>query len=288
MAKPSSSQDALDLGTPTGIFALDDAIGGGIKPGQLVVLAGPTGGGKSALSTQIALYAAQWAAWNNKGDVLYFSYEMNAPELTNRLIIQATPEIRDGFHAPAGWSERDRPFVEASRKKISELPMRINEKGSGDWISLKAEIRDNTQSFSDGRRPALVVVDHIGLIGSADSGSDQEILDRVVRGLKTIATDLKVPVLALAQFSRKANSKNPDNRPLLSDLRGSSAIVSDANIVLLLHTPYIYLHDIEERRRLVASGAPVTLFVAKNRSGAQTDIDLEWVGPHLTFRERPH
>jgi len=99
-----------------------------------------------------------------QGEVLYFSYEMSPPELTNRLIIQATPKIRDGFHAPHGWSERDRPFIEVSRERISGLPLRINEKGSGDWISLEAEIRDNTQSFSDGRRPALVVVDHIGLI----------------------------------------------------------------------------------------------------------------------------
>jgi len=285
MTDSSSSATELNPSTPTGLPSLDDAIRGGFKPEQLALLAGPTGAGKSALASQIALFASEWAAANNQGDVLYFSYEMSVSDLTTRLLIQATRGLRDGYHMPAGWSGRDRPLIEAAREKINALPLRITEAGAHDYLSLEVEISNNMQAR--GRRPALVVVDHLGLVGSANPGSDEEIRERVVRGLKEMARELKVPILALGQFTRRADLKNPDNRPNLSYLRGSSAIESAAHLVLLLHAPYIYLHDAEERKRLVASGARVNLIVAKNRSGTTTEIELEWIGPQLIFRELP-
>ena len=279
----------MDLGTPTCIPSLDDAIQGGIKPSQLLILAGPTGGGKSALASLIALRAGQWAAEHDRGGILLFSYEMSKKELTQRMLIQATPEIRDGYHAPHGWSERDKPIVRESLERIRHLAIHIEDKGAEDISAVRGAV--DRYIARKGKKPSLVIVDHIGLIGAKDArggaASDTEQMSRVTRGLKNMARLLEIPVMGLSQFNRQVDSlERPDHRPQLSDLKGSSSIEHDANIVLLLHAPYIYLKDREERKRLVATGAPVTLMVAKNRSGPQVDLDLEWIGPRGTFREK--
>jgi replicative DNA helicase len=282
-------RSGIELGTPTCIPSLDYAIAGGIKPTQFVVLAGPTGGGKSALASLIALRAGEWAAKHGKGGVLMFSYEMSRKELTQRMLLQATPEIRDGYHAPHGFSERDRPVVRASLEKIRALNIRIEDKGAEDISAIRGAVERYIQRT--GMKPCLVIVDHMGLVGAKGSGgrelSDTEAMSRVTRGLKNMARLLSIPVIGLCQFSRAIDADTrEDHRPRLSDLKQSSSIEHDANIVLLLHAPYLYYKDKEERKRLVAAGAPVTLMVAKNRSGPTVDIELEWIGPRVTFREK--
>ena len=282
-------RSGIELGTPTCIPSLDDAIAGGIKPTQFVVLAGPTGGGKSALASLIALRAGEWAAKHDRGGVLMFSYEMSRKELTQRMLLQATPEIRDGYHAPHGFSERDRDIVRRSLEKIRALNIRIEDKGAEDISAIRGAVERYIQRV--GKKPCLVIVDHMGLVGAKGTGgrdlSDTEAMSRVTRGLKNMARLLSIPVLALCQFSRAIDADTrEDHRPRLSDLKQSSSIEHDANIVLLLHAPYLYYKDKEERKRLVAAGAPVTLMVAKNRSGPTVDIELEWIGPRVTFREK--
>jgi replicative DNA helicase len=283
-AVPAPALTEPELGTPTGLSTLDEAIAGGLKAGQLTILGGPTGSGKSALASQIALAAGQWAADHDRGGVLFFSYEMNAPELTTRLLRQATPEVRDGYRPPSGWSERDKPLVEASTARIRALPIRIEDEAAPSVSAIADTIR---RSFGQTRRaPCLVIVDHLGLLGAPGARSDAEALHSVTRDLKNVARATGVPILALAQMNHQVDSdKRADHRPQLSDLRGSAAVEHDADLVLLLYAPHLYFRDREEAKRLTSQGAPVFLMVAKSRSGPISDVKLEWVGPHLTFRQ---
>ena len=238
----------INLGTPTCIPSLDEAIAGGIKPTQLVILAGPTGGGKSALASLIALRAGEWASHNDRGGVLMFSYEMSRKELTQRMLLQATPEIRDGYHPPHGFSDRDKPIVRLSLEKIRALNIRIEDKGAEDISAIRGAV--DRYIKRTGKKPVLVIVDHIGLVGAKGPGgrdlSDTEAMSRVTRGLKNMARLLEVPVMGLSQFNRAIDSDTrEDHEPRLSDLKQSSSIEHDANIVLLLHAPYLYWKDKE-------------------------------------------
>lgn len=272
-----------DPGTTTGLTSLDRAIQGGIKPQQMVVLAGSTGSGKTAMATLIALRAAEWAARNaDRGHVLFFSYEMSRKELGVRMLLQASPLIKDGYHPPNGFSERDKPTVRASLEAIRTLPLLIEERSGETVAAVRGAVERYIQR--EGRKPALVIVDHIGLLSAPRVTNRTEAVGQITRGLKNMARLLNVPVLAVAQLNREVG-KREDHRPQLSDLRESGSIEQDANVVLLIYRESYYLRDPEERSQKEAEGAPVELYVAKNRSGPLTKVMLTWYGPHTTFSE---
>jgi replicative DNA helicase len=277
-------RSGIDPGTPSGFSSLDDVIRGGFKPGQLIVLAGQTGSGKSAMACLIALRAGEWAFKHDKGAVLIFSYEMSDKEITERMLIQTTPDLRDGYHYPHGFSERDKPAVQASLERMRDLLINIEDRSAEDVDGIKRAVQGYIQRT--GKHPSLVVVDHVGLVGAKGANSDTEAVSRVTRGLKKMATRLEIPVLALAQFNRGAGNRDDDHTPRLSDLKQSSSIEQDANIVLLIDAPYIFMKNKEEMKRKVAEGAEVTLMVEKNRSGPRAYLDFEWIGPRVTFREK--
>jgi replicative DNA helicase len=275
-----------DPGTTTGLLSLDRAIQGGIKKQQMVVLAGSTGSGKTAMATLIALRAAEWAARDNeRGHVLFFSYEMSRKELGVRMLLQASPLIKDGYHPPNGFSERDKPTVRASLEAIRGLPLLIEERSGETVAAVRGAVERYIQR--EGRKPALVVVDHIGLLSAPRVTNRTEAVGQITRGLKNMARLLDVPVLALAQLSREIG-KREDHRPQLSDLRESGSIEQDANVVLLIYRESYYWRDVDERSQIEAEGAPVELYVAKNRSGPLTKVMLTWYGPHTTFSELPN
>jgi replicative DNA helicase len=277
-------RSGIDPGTPTGFSSLDDVIRGGFKPGQLIVLAGLTGTGKSAMACLIALRAGEWAAKHDKGAVLIFSYEMSDKEITERMLLQTTPDLRDGYHYPHGFSERDKPAVRASLERMKDLLINIEDRSAEDVDGIKRAVQGYIQRT--GKLPSLVIVDHVGLVGAKGANSETEAVSRVTRGLKKMATRLEIPVLALAQFNRGASNRDDDHTPRLSDLKQSSSIEQDANIVLLIDAPYIFMKNKEEMKRKVAEGAEVTLMVEKNRSGPRAYLDFEWIGPRVTFREK--
>ena len=275
----------VDPGTPTGFPSLDLAIQGGIKASQMVVVAGSTGSGKTALGSQIALRAAQWAALDpRRGDVLIFSFEMSQKELAIRILIQATPQIRFGYHPPAGFAEVDKPAVRAAVEHIAVLPIRIEEKAGETVGAVRAAVERHIQR-AGGRKPCLVIVDHIGLLNAPKTSNRTEAVGQITRGLKNMARLLDIPVLALAQLNREVG-KRDDHKPQLTDLRESGSIEQDANIVLLIHRPSIY-HDEDVRKVEEAAGAEASIIVAKNRSGPTATIPMVWFGPLAVFSEPP-
>ena len=282
MSKTSSPHDDADIGTPTGVPELDAALGGGLRRGQLAVLGGATLSGKTALASQIALSAARWAGGHSRGDVLYFSLDMNAQALTIRLLLASTPNLQDSYRIPGGWSERDRPLIAATAAKINALPLVIQ--GScGATLDAIADFIQNDLDWM-GRSPSLIVIDDVGLVLPAVSQQGRSgAMRSVSRGLKKLAYELDAPVLALCQCNRQMNT-GIVRPPALTDLRCSIALEQDADLIALLHAPYLYLTDYEDRSRLITSGAPVSLAIFKNRRGAPADIALEWFGPRLSFR----
>lgn len=231
-----------DPGTTTGLLSLDKAIQGGIKAQQMVVLAGSTGSGKTALATLIALRAAEWAARDpERGHVLFFSYEMSRKELGVRMLLQTSPAIKDGYHPPNGFSERDKPTVRASLEAIRGLPLLIEERSGETVAAVRGAVERYIQR--EGRKPVLVVVDHIGLLSAPKVANRTEAVGQITRGLKTMARLLGVPVLAVAQLNREVG-KREDHRPQLSDLRESGCLTGDARVFLPDEGGYRLIRDL--------------------------------------------
>ena len=275
-------ESGVSPGTPTGIGPLDEVIGGGIKPTQLVVVAGATGSGKTSLATQIGLFVSQWATHrpSERGPVLIFSYEMAGKELMVRLISQATGEIAHGYRAPHGYIGRDREIAVAKINEISRLPLHVDESPKPNVEYIWGAVERSIDRYGT---PSLVIVDHIGLLTAPGvKGNRTEQVGVITRTLKLMAMSLHVPVLALSQLSREVDRRD-DHRPMLSDLRESGSIEQDSNIVIFVYRPSYYIRDPEEKRREEEKGAKAEIIVAKNRSGPTSDVELTWIGPRFFF-----
>jgi len=247
-------------GIPTGIDELDN-VTGGLRPGNMIVLAARPGMGKSALALNIAANAVHLTG----KPILFFSLEMSASELTERLY-SAQADIDFSRLRNARLLDEDWSRLAGSTGETSQWPFFIVDAptlGISD-ISLICK-RVN---------PALVVIDHIGLIESTGRHGRREAMDETSRSIKRLAKDLRVPVLALAQLNRAIMSRS-NKAPMLSDLRESGAIEADADIVLFIDRPAYY--D-QAQGKNVAS-----IIVAKNRHGESGTVPLLWFGSRQKF-----
>ncbi len=234
-------------GLTTGLRDLD-AKTGGMHPSDLLILAGRPGMGKTALATKIAFGAARSLldaarADGNavpKGAVIIFSLEMSADQLATRLLAEEArvsgERIRRG---EIGNREFDR-FVQVSRD-LQALPLLIDDTPAITMSALRTRCRrlKRTQGLS------LVVVDYLQLMRPAlGTRPENRVLEisMITQGLKAIAKELAVPVLALSQLSRSVESRE-DKRPLLSDLRESGSIEQDADAVMFVYRDEYYLQQ---------------------------------------------
>jgi replicative DNA helicase len=233
-------------GLSTGLRDLDTKTGG-MHPSDLLILAGRPGMGKTALATKIAFGAARSimvdaAAQGSepKKQVAIFSLEMSAEQLATRLLSEearvSSDRIRRG---DIGQREFDR-FVQVSRD-IQALPLQIDDTAA---LTLSA-MRSRCRRLERTKGLALVVVDYLQLmrpsIGTRPENRVMEI-SQITQGLKAIAKDLAVPVLALSQLSRAVESRE-DKRPQLSDLRESGTIEQDADAVMFIYRDEYYLQQ---------------------------------------------
>jgi replicative DNA helicase len=222
----------LLLGHPSGLADLD-RLTGGFQPGQLIIIAARPGVGKSAFALQLARHMAESTGMA----VPFLSYEMGASELTMRMLATSLRydlhRLRQG-DLPAGM-ERD---LAVSAEKIATLPMLIDESPPVTISGVRSAMRRQARRGEI----AGIFIDYLQLMEgdgrSRDPNRVQEIAT-ISRGLKRLATELGVPVIALSQLSRNLESR-PNKRPMLSDLRESGSLEQDASLVLFLYRDYLY------------------------------------------------
>ncbi len=272
-----------DPALPTGIGPLDEALRGGLRPSQLVLLAAPPGMGKSALASQIALGAAAVAERHPDrfGEIVLASYEMSRHEIALRLVGQLA-DVRDGYHPPRGWTARDLPLGIDAVRRMAQLPLRVRD----DLPRTVEALREGLQQHIASRgTPALVIADHVHLLTAPTASGQLEMLTHVTGALKALAMDLGVPVLALAQMNRNV-ARREDHVPVLSDLRASGSLEQDADIVLFLHRPSYYLEP-SERAEAEADAVPAELIVAKHRGGTTASVPVQWLARRTLFLVDP-
>lgn len=278
MANPSRK-----IGLLTGIADLDRKLGG-LSGGQLVIVAARPGMGKSALAAQ----ASRDVARDDNAAVLFFSLEMTAPEIAERLIANDCYSGRgsisySSIHQGA-ISEKDAERVVIAERALRDLPLLIDpESGlSVNQIASRAR-RYSQQCARRGQKLVLVVVDHLQLIqpSSRYAGNRNQELTETTGALKRLAKELDCPVVALSQLSRQVENRD-NKRPQLSDLRDSGSIEQDADIVLLMYREGYYLttpeadpgDDMRRVARLAEVENRLEINVAKNRGGPTGSVDL--------------
>jgi replicative DNA helicase len=240
-------------GLATGFDDLDRMLGG-LHKSDLVILAGRPSMGKTALATNIAFNVARArliaeregamdTATNTGGVVAFFSLEMSAEQLATRLLSDAagieSDRIRRG---KISKQEYERLADEAVN--LQKLPLHIDETGAIGIAQLQARARrlQRTSGLD------CIVVDYLQLVTSSSKKSDGRVqeVSEITQGLKALAKDLKVPVIALSQLSRQVETRD-DKRPQLSDLRESGSIEQDADVVLFVYRESYYLERAEPR-----------------------------------------
>jgi replicative DNA helicase len=273
-------------GVTTGFTDIDSLLGG-LQPSDLLIIAGRPGMGKSSLAANMAFHAARlWQSDIEAGadvprgaPVLFFSLEMAAQQISGRILSEQTEiemwKIRNGKFTDAEWDK----FV-LTMQELSTLPLYIDDTGG---ISI-AQIAARSRRLRREKNIGCIMIDYLQLIEPSRRGENrvQEITE-VTKGLKALAKELNVPVVALSQLSRGVDARD-DKRPVLSDLRESGSIEQDADVVMFVFREEYYLKSREpepgtaEHAKWVEKCERVhrraEVLVEKHRHGATNKIDL--------------
>ena len=256
MAQAAFKRDGKTVGVATGFGDLDKKLGG-LHPSDLIILAGRPSMGKSALATNIAFYAAKayretrgadGRATVEDGAVAgFFSLEMSAEQLATRILAEESGTSSDKIRRGEVRREDFDKFVMASQQ-LAALPLYIDDTPSLSISALRTRARRLKRQHGLG----LIVIDYLQLMrpsaqNRAIDSRVQEVSD-ITRGLKAVAKELDVPVLACAQLSRAVEQRE-DKRPMLSDLRESGSIEQDADVVMFVFREEYYLSRGEPMRR---------------------------------------
>ena len=247
MATLAMKSDQGIVGVPTGLTDLDEKLGG-LHKSDLVILAGRPGMGKTALATNIAYHAAQnLMSRQEKSSVAFFSLEMSSEQLSTRILSEQAKIKSDDIRRGKVTEDEINRYIETSRN-IYNLPLFIDETPAITIATLCNRARRIKRLFG----VSLIVVDYIQLMRAPSSNRNdnrvQEVSE-ITQGLKALAKELKVPVLALSQLSRAVESRD-DKKPQLSDLRESGSIEQDADVVM-----FIYREAYYESRKKPSTGS---------------------------------
>ena len=261
-------------GVPSGFVSLD-TITMGWQPSDLIILAARPSVGKTAFSLNLARNAAV----DHKMPVAFFSLEMAAIQLVNRLITSESglpsDKIKGGLKLePYEWQQ-----LEDKIKALSAAPLYIDDTPSMPLM----EFRTKAKNLVKNKGVKLIMIDYLQLIqGPAElRGMREQEVAAISRTLKATAKELNVPIIALSQLSRQAVTRQGGGgKPQLSDLRASGSIEQDADMVIFIHRPdYIGLSDNE------ADKEKTQIIIAKHRNGQTCDIDMLYKGDQLRFVE---
>ncbi|OAI24664.1 replicative DNA helicase [Methylosinus sp. R-45379] len=252
MASSAYQRDGHLSGVATGLVDLDEKMGG-LQKSDLIIVAGRPGMGKTALATNIAFNIAKAYVPEqlpdgsikaaNGGIVGFFSLEMSAEQLATRVIAEQSGvpsyKIRRG-----DINEDDFRRIAEAAREMQSVPFFIDQSGG---ISI-AQLTARARRLKRQRGLDLLVVDYLQLLSGSKSRGDNRVqeLTEITTGLKALAKELAVPIIALSQLSRQVESRD-DKRPQLSDLRESGSIEQDADVVMFVYREEYYLRNREPR-----------------------------------------
>ncbi len=291
MASAAYKNEGGIVGVPTGLRDLDDKLGG-LHQSDLVIIAGRPSMGKTSLATNIAFNAAQNIQESgSKSSVAFFSLEMSSEQLSTRIISEqariGSNDIRRGRISDEQFDQ----FLETS-KNISELPLYIDETPA---ISIAA-MSNRARRIKRLHGLDLIVVDYIQLMKGSLNNKDGRVqeISQITQGLKAIAKELGVPVLALSQLSRQVEQRD-DHKPQLADLRESGSIEQDADVVMFVYREGYYLQRKEPREATVEHAEwqakmnevahLAEIIIGKQRHGPIGKVTLEFEERFTKFKD---
>jgi replicative DNA helicase len=263
-----SRDDPSDVtGVATGFSDLD-RMTSGMQPGDLIIVAGRPSMGKTAL----ALNIGENVAIQSKLPVAVFSMEMGASQLALRLIGSVGKldqhKLRTGRLGPEDWER-----LASALGKLNEAPMLIDETPALNAIEVRSRARRLHKQYG---QLGLVIVDYLQLMQASSQGENRATeISEISRAMKSLAKELKVPVMALSQLNRSLEQR-PNKRPVMSDLRESGAIEQDADVILFIYRDEVYNPETQEK-------GTAEIIIGKQRNGPIGTIRLTFLGEHTRF-----
>ena len=265
-AEKLSEEPGMVTGIPTGFLDLDHMTSG-LQPSDLIILAGRPSMGKTSFALDIARHAAIHA----QAPSVVFSLEMSKEQLVNRMLCAEarvdSNKLRTGYIAKSDW-----PKLHQAGARLSQAPIFIDDSGSLSGL----EIRARTRRLAAEQNLGLIIVDYLQLMHSASGKESRQLeISEISRGLKSLAKELNIPVIALSQLSRAVESRT-DKRPLLSDLRESGAIEQDADVVMFIYRDEVYNPETQDV-------GIAEVLIRKQRNGPIGDVRLGFENQFTRF-----
>jgi replicative DNA helicase len=271
-------------GVPTG-FTKFDQLTAGLQPENLIIVAARPGVGKTSWAVNVAMNCALL----HKLPVLIFSLEMSKYELMERMLAGEaridSARLKRGTIEYGDWKNRIYP----AGTRLAAAPILIDDSGAPTILDIRAKARrfrsdlryfppTNEATAANKHPMGLIVIDYLqlarGATGRKDESREREIAD-ISRGLKTLAKDLKLPIIAVSQLNRSLE-KREDKRPQLSDLRESGAIEQDADMIVFIHREEMFNVESAEKGK-------AELIIGKHRHGPTGNVPLTFIKEYTRF-----
>ena len=291
MATNAMKSESGIVGVPTGLNDLDERLGG-LHRSDLVIIAGRPSMGKTALATNIGYYAAKKILDDNKkSSIAFFSLEMSSEQLSTRILSEQSRIKSNDIRRGKVTEEEFNRLIETSRN-IHDLPLYIDETPAITISTLSNRARRIKRLFGLN----LIIVDYIQLMTTGSKRYDGRVqeISEITQGLKALAKELSVPVLALSQLSRAVEQRD-DKKPQLSDLRESGSIEQDADVVMFVFREEYYLERKEPKLGTIEHGewqakmneiiGSADIIIGKQRHGPTGNIQVEFEGIYTKFKD---
>ncbi len=263
-----SERKDLVTGVATGFLDLDSKTAG-LQPAELVIIASRPSMGK----TTFALNIAQYVALHGRASVGFFSLEMTKEQLVMRLLCA---EARvDSSRLRTGHADRDFPRLAMAAGRLAEAPIFIDDTPSLNILEIRAKARRLKREHG----LDLIIVDYLQLMHGLPNNKREENrvqeLAEISRGLKALAKDLQVPVVALSQLNRQVETRG-DRRPIMSDIRESGSIEQDADVIMFIYRDEVYHQESPDE-------GTAEIIIGKQRNGAIGTVRLSFRGEYTRF-----
>lgn len=260
-------------GLSTGFTKLDE-LTSGLQPGDLTIIAARPSMGKTAFAVTIARNIAVTVGV----PVGIFTLEMSSGQLVSRLASMESGIPAHKLRNPKRLTESEKTVLFATMERMADYPLRLDDTAAISIFELRAKARMMKAKHGIG----AILVDYLQLMTNPEYKNREQEISSISRGLKSIAKELDVPVIALSQLSRAVEIRGGMKRPQLSDIRESGGIEQDADNVWFLYRPEYY--GIEKDENDAPTKGRAEVIVAKHRHGALDTIDLYFNAKHVEFR----